>query len=256
MALAGVLPDSLIPASIMRDTEFTAAAVRGLLGLTAQEVSDLLTGATLSGQVLTFTQNDGTTVPITIPTATPGAGDGVVESGAFNADQTELILTLDTGGMVTINVPDALRRDGVVIQLGSAYDAATGTLTLVRSVGADVVITGFPTGGTVATHTEQYLAGKATQNFGAGDFTGAQGVAYASDSHTATMPAVAGNVFAAVARISTDAEPTYADVNSQGINQFSDFTKQAAEIDIDGDMYEVWVSDYAVFATADMVEFR
>ena len=106
------------------------------------------------------------------------------------------------------------------------------------------------------THTEQYLAGKATQNFGAGDFTGGQGVAYPDASHTATMPTVTGNVFAAVARISTDPEPTFADVNSQGINQFSDFTKQAAEIAINGDMYEVWVSDYAVFSTGDMVEFR
>ena len=199
-ALQGQVVDAQIPAGIMRDAELTAAAVRGLLGLTASEVNDLLTGATLSGQILTFTQNDGTTVPISIPTATPGTGDGVVTSGAFSADQTELILTLDTGGMVTISVPDVLRRDGVVIQPGSAYDATTGTLTLVRSVGDSIVIPGFQTGGTPATHTEQYLAGKATQNFGVGDFTGTQGVAYSDDSHTATVPAtVTGNVFAAVA---------------------------------------------------------
>ena len=33
----------------------------------------------------------------------------MVASGAFNNDQTELVLTLDTGGTVTINVPEALR---------------------------------------------------------------------------------------------------------------------------------------------------
>ena len=70
------------------------------------------------------------------------------------------------------------------------------------------------------------------------------------------MQAVVGNVFAGVARISTDPEPNYTDVNGQGINQFSDFTKQLAEIDINGDMYEVWISDYAVFVTGDTVEFR
>ena len=255
-ALQGMVTNGQIPDSIMRDAEFSAAAVRGLLGLSSSEVNDLLTGATLVGQILTFTQNDGSTVPITIPTATPGAGDGVVTSGVFNADQTELILTLDTGGTVTISVPDALRRDGVVIQLGSSYDATTGTLTLVRSVGDDIVISGFPIGGIPATHTEQYLAGNVTQNFVTGDFEGAQGVAYPDNSHTATMPDVVGNVFAGVARINTDPEPTYADVNNQGINQFSDFTKQADEIEINSAMYEVWVSDYAVFSSGDTVEFR
>ena len=113
--VGGMIPDAQIPASIMRDSEFTAAAVRGLLGLTSAEVNDLLTGATIFGQVLTLTQNDGTTVPITIPTATPGLGDGVVQSGAFNADQTELTLTLDNGGTVTISVPAALRMSAFSI---------------------------------------------------------------------------------------------------------------------------------------------
>ena len=66
-ALQGTITDGQIPASIMRDAEFTAAAVRTLLALTSTEVNDLLTGATISGQVLTFTQNDGSTVGITYP---------------------------------------------------------------------------------------------------------------------------------------------------------------------------------------------
>ena len=63
--ISGQIADSQIPASIMRDSEFTAAAVRGLLGLTdASEVNDLFTGATYCrAGTLTFTQNDGTTVP-------------------------------------------------------------------------------------------------------------------------------------------------------------------------------------------------
>ena len=39
--LTGMIADSQIPAAIMRDAEFTAAAVRGLLNLTATEVNDL-----------------------------------------------------------------------------------------------------------------------------------------------------------------------------------------------------------------------
>ena len=108
--LSGVLEDTQIPASIMRDAEFTAVAVRGLLGLTAQEVNNLLTGATISGQVLNFPQNDGTSIPITIPTATAGTGDGVVQSGAFADDGETLVLTLDNGGTVEIDVPELLRQ--------------------------------------------------------------------------------------------------------------------------------------------------
>ena len=114
--ITGTIADSQIPDAIMRDAEFTATAVRNLLNLTAAEVNDLLTGATIVGQVLTFAQNDGTTVAITIPTATAGTGDGVVESGAFDSAGNNLTLTLDTGGTVTINVPAALRASGGVTE--------------------------------------------------------------------------------------------------------------------------------------------
>ena len=105
--------ESQIPASIMRDAEFSAAAVRGLLGLSSTEVNRLFTGASITGQVITFTRNNGTTVTITIPAGGgTGMADGVVASGAFNADATELILTLDTGETVTVNVPAILRQSG------------------------------------------------------------------------------------------------------------------------------------------------
>ena len=134
-ALQGQVTDGQIPAAIMRDAEFTAAAVRTLLALTSSEVNDLLTGATISGQILTFTQNDGSTVNITIPTATPGAGDGVVQQGAFNADQTELVLTLDSGGTVTIDVPAALRSTGLSATAIAALPAgATNSNTEIPSV--------------------------------------------------------------------------------------------------------------------------
>ena len=106
-ALQGQVADTQIPAAIMRDAEFTAAAVRSLLGLTAQEVNDLLTGATISGQVITIVQNDGSTLTLTIP-AGGGMSDGVVQSGAIVG--TGLVLTLDTGVEVTIDI-DALATD-------------------------------------------------------------------------------------------------------------------------------------------------
>ena len=240
-------------------TSFTVA-LAGLMGggLTQTQVEALIQAA------LTAATEGNTETGIAVTHNADGTTDYVVTSGGGLSLATVLAAIMGGTGVtvdrsvddeITINSDATTISDGVVVQPGSAYDAATGTLTLARSVGDNVVIMGF---GSAAqpTHTEQYLAGKGTQNFASGDFTGTQGAAYASGSHTATLPAVTGNVFAAVARISTDPEPTYADVNSQGINQFSDFTKQAVEIDINGDMYEVWVSDYAVFSTGDLVAFR
>ena len=145
VAPVGTVPDASIPAAIMRDAEFTAASVLALLGLTAAELDDLFTGATISGRVITYTQADGTDTTITLP-ADADTQDGVVETGEIDAAGTELTLTLDTGGTVVVDIPAVLRTgagaaDGVVD--GGSYDAATGELTLTRTVGVDIVITGF-----------------------------------------------------------------------------------------------------------------
>ena len=151
--LAGMIADSQIPTAIMRDAEFTAAAVRTLLSLTSTEVNDLLTGASISSNVITFTQNDGTTATITLPAGGEGA-DGVVASGAFNDDQTELVLTLDTGGTVTIDVPAALhgglrviiadangRLPAAADNLGSIGLAGNHFYRAVGEQGSDKVVT-------------------------------------------------------------------------------------------------------------------
>ena len=43
---SGTIPDTSIPSTIMRDSEFTAAAVRNLLGLTEDEVNETADWAT------------------------------------------------------------------------------------------------------------------------------------------------------------------------------------------------------------------
>ena len=125
-AISGTLTASQLPSEAMLDSEFTAAAVRGLLGFTATEVNDILVGATVSGiganRVITIPQNDGTSLSLAVPDTTGGGGmgaDGVVASGAFSDDQTELVLTLDTGSTVTIDVPEELRRGLQVVSVGA-----------------------------------------------------------------------------------------------------------------------------------------
>ena len=106
----GTIPLTQLPSSVMLDAEFTATAVRMLLGLTAMEADDLLTGASIAGQIITFTQADGTLATITIPAGTStGLTDGVVSSGEFNVDGTLLTLTLSTNDTIVINVPGLLR---------------------------------------------------------------------------------------------------------------------------------------------------
>ena len=103
-ALSGAVTNDQIPSAIMRDTEFTESAIRGLLDLTALEVTNLFTGASINGQVITYTTNEGVDVTLTIPAGTAMA-DGVVESGVFSSDGRTLTLTLDTGDTVVIPVP-------------------------------------------------------------------------------------------------------------------------------------------------------
>ena len=99
-ALRGIIPVSMLPAEVLLETELTAARIRGLLGLSAQEVNDLFTGATIAGQVITYTQNDGTVVTITVPAG--GMTDGVVASATLVG--TILTLTLSTGTTVTVDL--------------------------------------------------------------------------------------------------------------------------------------------------------
>ena len=119
-SLRGTIPVSMLPSEVMLDSEFTASAVRGLLGLTAAEVNDLFTNATITGQVITYTQNDGTVVTITVPVAMGGMADGVVASAVLVG--TVLTLTLSTGTTVEVDLA-ALQSMGGGITLAVALAA-------------------------------------------------------------------------------------------------------------------------------------
>ena len=104
-----VVPEAEIDDVIMRDAELTASRILTLLGLTAQEVADFFTGATITGRTITVTQADGSTIKLVIPGDGGGMADGVVSSGVFSADGQTLTLTLDDGTTVDISVPAILR---------------------------------------------------------------------------------------------------------------------------------------------------
>ena len=113
----GTISVSQLPSDVMLDSEFTLSAIRGLLNLTVTEVNNLFTGASISNNILTFTQNDGTTVTITLPTGGMSVSDGVVTAGVFNADRTELTLTVDGATDVVIDIPELLRQGGILANL-------------------------------------------------------------------------------------------------------------------------------------------
>ena len=95
------------------------------------------------------------------------------------------------------------------------------------------------------THTtDQYLGVRADTSFVATDFTGVNGEAYASNSHTAIVPNTGLTVaYLAIARLATDPDLVYIDINGSGVNSLGGFTKQAATLTINSDTYELWVSE-------------
>ena len=108
------------------------------------------------------------------------------------------------------------------------------------------------------THTaDQYVAIKATNTFVAADFTGANGVAFASGSITATIPdTITGNVYFGLARLDSDPEATYLDVGNFGSNQIGGTTIQSTTVEISGSTYEVRVSNNAGDYGGSQVEYR
>ena len=96
---AGLMSPALLNILNVLDAEDpvdTASEIRALLGFTIAEQQETIVGApTLSGNVLTFTHEDGGTTQLTLPTQA-GTTDGVVTGVAFN--ETTRVLTLTRSG--------------------------------------------------------------------------------------------------------------------------------------------------------------
>ena len=251
---SGEIADAQIPSGIMRDLEFTANAVRALLGLSATEVNDLFTGATISGQIITYTQNDGTTVAITIPSTSAVMTDGVVDGASFSADGTTLTLTLTEGNDIVISIPSVLRAgDGVAESLTFSSDGST--LTIGLTVGADIVAN-VPSalrqsGSTPVTsdHT-RYAALSEDSTFTAPEFTAA-GTSSSSQTNELIVPAFTANRYLAFA-IPND-QPDLGSIQEAGssFDSFTFFERILGTIDIAGVVHKVWRSTDALLPAAE-----
>ena len=105
--LQGHVTGSQIPANIMRDAEYTDVSVRDHLGLNQFEALSLFTGATLVDSIMTFAQNDGGEVTITLPMGDGGMMDQRVlnPNHAHGSLDTLGDIQIDPQGKVYSTVP-------------------------------------------------------------------------------------------------------------------------------------------------------
>ena len=249
-ALAGSVTNDQIPGAIMRDTEFTAATVRTLLGLTATEVAELLTGGSISGRQLTFTQNDGTPITIDLP-ADADTHDGVIAGGAFDTAGNNLTLTLADSSTIIVSVPSALRTGtggGVDTAGVNQLIAAALTASVINNTETGIVVTYNTADGTIdfvvsatpaQTHTNYVgITDGALSAVVAADFT------VSSDTEVLTIPAYSGSRRLLFARPATESDPTgvylYQSGNRNTVNQISIFVKSNTSIQLGGEAHNWW----------------
>ena len=244
----GTVPNNLIPSGIMRDSELTASAVRTLLKLSSTEVDALLTGGSISGRRLTFTQNDGTSTTIDLPADTD-THDGVITRGAFDSSGTELTLTLADSSTIVISVPSALRTG-----TGSGVDAA-GVKQLIKAA-LTAALTGNTETGIVVTYnadgTIDFVIQAPAQIYTnyVGITDGALSAVTASDftvsgvTAALVIPAYMNRRRVLFARPSSEADPSgvylYQSGNRNTINQISTFIKNNTDIQLGGEAHKWW----------------
>ena len=200
VAPSGQIPDARIPDSIMRDAEFTKAAVLALLELTEQELDDLFRGATLVGRVLTITQADGSTLTLTFPDE---MGDGVVRTAAFVNNGQTLRITLEDGTNVEASVPAILRQGGGTAVEGNPAGAATQTLQKI-SIGG--VVYSIPQGSSSGTASHVRAGWSADAAVTAAELTVAS---EAETPNTVVLPSASGFNYLALWRSDADGgDPT------------------------------------------------
>ena len=247
--LSGLVTNAQIPASIMRDTEFTASTVSTLLGLTSLEVDNLLTGGSISGRQLTFTQNDGTPITIDLPDDA-NTQDGVISGGAFNTAGTELTLTLADSSTIVVSVPSALRTgtgSGVDTAGVNALIAAALTAAVTGNTETGIAVTYNAADGTfdfviqAAPQTHTNFVGITDGELSAvviADFT------VSGDTAALTIPAYQGSRRLLFARPASEADPSavylYQSGNRNTVNQLSTFTKATSTLMLGGEAHNWW----------------
>ena len=87
-----------------------------------------ITGASLSGSVLTFTFDDGTTHAVALPAGGGGgSSDGVISGASFAADGSTLTITRTVGGDISVSVPASLRTAAIGANSVTAAQARANT---------------------------------------------------------------------------------------------------------------------------------
>ena len=175
------------------------------------------------------------------PAGATGATGPAGAAGAAGADGA--MGTAGVDGADGAGAAPAQDEGTQVVATPTAYNFV-GDGVVVTDVGGVATVT--IAGGTTPTpvdHT-RYGALKATVGFIATDFTGANG--FNSDTSTLAAPAYTTEQFLAFALRQDIGDPT--DIREEGsaFNAFSLFTKQAAQLTIGVDMYNVWESDAAL----------
>ena len=227
--LTGQIADNQVPAAFTRDTELAAYA--------------LLAGAVFTGAVSGIT-----------PTAAAHLSrkDYVDAADDLRALLAGAIFTGDVQGITPTAAAHMTRKDYVdtadglrALLTGATFTGAVKGPTPV--VNADLTTKAYVDGLIITpTHTtDQYLGVRADTAFEASDFTSdSTGEAYAANEHTATVPDSGLTVaYLAIARLATDPDLVYLDIDGSGVNSLGAFMKQTTTIDIGGESYEWWLSE-------------
>ena len=232
------VPDTEIPDAIMRDAELTLAAVRNLLGLSAQEVNDLLTGGSISGNVLTLTQNDGSTVTLNLPTGGMSVADGVVDGGSISADGMTLTLTRSVGDDIEIDIPALLRGAGVSEARVNELIAAANLASEADLLALAARVTALEGHVDTSDHI-RYFGWSADRTIATADFAGAN----QSMSNDGTLPAHNTNDYIWFAVPESEGAPSALHLAGGQIDQLNNFDQLADTVNDEmGTAHLVFVS--------------
>ena len=122
--------------SFMLDSEFNGASIRAMLGFTQAEQDALLEddNARIESGVLILPRLDGTDVRLTLPQGMGGTADGVINGFTFAADLSTLTITRSVGADITVNIPAGLRAvPRTDAEINTLIDARRGSRVMLST---------------------------------------------------------------------------------------------------------------------------